>query len=43
MNGKSKKTPRYDRGHEAWGRIFWVFVALVVLSVVVTFLKQHFG
>jgi hypothetical protein len=26
-----------------WGRIFWVFVALVVLSVVVRFLRRYFG
>lgn len=42
MNGNSKP-PRYDKGHLAWGRIFWAFVILVVLSVVVTALKQHFG
>jgi hypothetical protein len=43
MSGKSNKPPRYDQGHLAWGRIFWGFVALVLLSLVVTFLKQHFG
>ena len=42
MNGKSKP-PRYDKGHQAWGRIFWVFVILVILSVVVTVLKQYLG
>ncbi len=43
MNGKSKKSPSYGDGHKAWGRIFWSFIALVLLSVVVTFLRAHFG
>jgi hypothetical protein len=38
-----QKSPRYDKGHAAWGRIFWGFVALVLLSIVVTFLKKYFG
>ena len=33
MNGKSKKSPVYGGGHQAWGRIFWGFVALVLLSL----------
>jgi hypothetical protein len=43
MNGKSKKSPVYSGGHQAWGRIFWGFVALVLLSVIVSILRAHFG
>jgi hypothetical protein len=43
MSGKSNKPPRYDQGHQAWGRILWVFVALVLLSLIVTLLKENFG
>jgi hypothetical protein len=43
MSGKSSKPPLYDRGHQAWGRILWGFVALIALSVIVTLLKPYFG
>jgi hypothetical protein len=43
MSKKSKKSPVYSGGHQAWGRIFWGFVALVLLSVVVSILRAHFG
>jgi len=43
MNGKTKKTPFYGGGHQAWGRIFWGYVALVLVSVVVTILRKHVG
>jgi hypothetical protein len=43
MKGKSKKSPVYGGGHQAWGRVFWGFVALALLSVVVTILRAHFG
>jgi hypothetical protein len=43
MNAKSKKPQSYGDGHKAWGRIFWGFIALILLSVVVTFLRTHFG
>jgi hypothetical protein len=26
-----------------WGKIFWVFVALVILSVAVALLRSHLG
>jgi hypothetical protein len=40
---KSKKPLRYSGGHQAWGRIFWGFVVLVMLSFVVTYLRRYFG
>jgi hypothetical protein len=43
MSKKSKKSPVYSGGHQAWGRIFWGFVALVMLSVVVSILRAYFG
>jgi hypothetical protein len=43
MNSKPNKPPLYDRGHQAWGRIFWGFVVLVLLSVIVTLLKPYLG
>jgi hypothetical protein len=43
MSKKSKKPPVYSGGHQAWGRIFWGFVALVLLSFVVTYLRRYFG
>src|ERR1700730_4699404 len=36
MNRNSKKSPVYSGGHQAWGRIFWGFVILVLLSFVVS-------
>ena len=43
MSKKSKKSPVYSGGHQAWGRIFWGFVALVLLSFVVTYLRWFLG
>jgi hypothetical protein len=43
MSKKSKKSPVYAGGHQAWGRIFWGFVALILLSIVVSILRAHFG
>ncbi len=38
-----EKSPDYGGSDPKWSRIFWTFIALVVLSVVVTFLQAHVG
>jgi hypothetical protein len=32
-----------NKYHPKWGKIFWAFIILVVVSLAVTFLNNHFG
>jgi hypothetical protein len=38
-----EKSPEYGGPEPKWTGIFWTFVALVILSVAVTYLRAHFG